>query len=164
MSAPDGPSLQEQFLRSGGRPVVIAGRTIVQMDRIGIPDTAQITIRFVSKAICEGNAVVVALPKPGRIFLSDGTAVQALKIWDDPALPREVTYKVEASGQLLQVYNKYRTRHGPDFVTEDNFTGNAGMIVTDLQPDCRLYECSNGPGKFSPSDLVFEITWRALID
>jgi hypothetical protein len=162
MTADNDTSLQELFLRNGGQPVLVRGRPVVQMDRVSLPDKAQVTVCFVGSRTFTDNAAVVAIRKPGTIFLSDGTAANAVMIWDETGLPRCASHTVDTRGNALEIYNKYRTRHSADFQTEDSFTGNAGMIVTELGPNMRRYECSNGPGPFSPNDLVFELTWEPM--
>lgn len=158
----DQVSLQERFLRSKGQPQRVGNDEVVQIDRVALPNTALITLKFLGDVPFADNAAVIAITKPGKIFLPDGTTTTALQIWDEAALPRVVTYKVEASGQCLRVHNKYRTHHRSGLVTEDKFTGNAGMVVTQTAQNSKRYECSKGPGPFSKADLVFEISWEAV--
>jgi hypothetical protein len=154
-------SLQERFLRSKGQPQRVGNDHVVQVDRIDLPDTAIVTLKFMGDAPFADNAAVIAISAPGKIFLPDGATANSLQIWDEASLPRMVAYKVETARQCLRVYNKYRTHHGSGLVTEDKFTGNAGMVVTQTAQNSRRYECSNGPGPFSKADLVFEIGWEA---
>jgi hypothetical protein len=154
-------SLQEMFVRSHGQPIVLGERTVVQMDKVDLAGTVEAKIQFVGAEFYVNNAAVIAIRKPGKIFLSDGSVTNAVQIWDEPGLPRVAIHVVDSAGQPLEVYNKYRTRHGSGFVTEDSFTGNAGMIVTALSPLKKRYECSNGPGQFS-TDLIFELSWKPL--
>lgn len=155
-------TLQTLFLNGHGDPVEVEGRSVVQIDRLELADRTEMEIVFVGGRPFRDNAAVIAIDRPGAILLSDGSPASAVAIWDEPGLPRKIIHRVESAGQPLQVYNKYRTRHGPDFVTEDSFTGNAGMIITELSPNRKRYECSNGPGRFSPGDLVFELNWTPL--
>jgi hypothetical protein len=152
-------TLQELFLESGGNAVEIDGKSIVQMDQVELPNEAKVEVSFIGPASPD-DAAVIAIGRPGAIFLSDGRPVTAVQIWAEPEWPRTVVHRVEGAGQALQIYNKYRIQHGPDFVTEDSFTGNAGMIVTQLSANHKRYECSNGLGRFSPSDLIFELSWK----
>ena len=155
-------SLQELFLLSGGAPIVIDGRSIVQLDRIPLVGPHRINLRFVGASVHVDNAVVIAVRKPGKIFLSDGNSVNAVKTWDDPLLPRFISYTVEPCGNELEVFNKYRIRHNDNFVTEDSFTGNAGMIVSNMGHNIRRYECSNALGPFAPNDLIFDLEWEKM--
>ena len=156
----DQSSLQERFLRSKGQPQRVGNDQVVQVDRIDLPKSVWITLKFMGDVPFTDNAAVIAISKPGKIFLPDGTTANALQVWDEAILPRIVTYRVETLRQCLRVYNKYRTHHRSGLVTEDKFTGNAGMVVTQTAPNSRRYECSNGPGPFSKADLVFEISWE----
>jgi hypothetical protein len=47
-----------------------------------------------------------------------------------------------------------------DFVTEDKWTGNAGLVVLRSVAGYRSYGCSDGIGEFDPEDLKFELTWE----
>lgn len=152
--------LQEMFLRSRGAPVRIGEDIVIQMDRIEIPVESLVTVEFLGPEIFADNAAVIGVPKPGEIFLSNGTSVQAVAIWDDRGLPRHATHRVVSKGTALQIYNKYRTRHDAGSVTEDSFTGNAGMVVTQTSDCCKRYECSNGPGAYSKDALIFEVRWK----
>jgi hypothetical protein len=107
------------------------------------------------------NAVVFALPrdvKGGGIGVSEGITKRFVSIWDDLDGPRVRIFKVCAGSERLQVFNQYRIRHRSGLVTEDYFTGNAGMVVTAISRAKRRYECSTGTGSFS-KDFVFEIEW-----
>ena len=141
-------SLQEMFIRSRGRPIDIDGRTIVQEDKIDLAGVVEATIEFVGDVVFRDNAAVIAIPKPGKILLSDGTAANAVQIWDEVGLPRVATHIIESAGLPLRIHNKYRIHHSREFITEDNFTGDAGMIVTRISSCKRRYECSNGPDSF----------------
>jgi hypothetical protein len=155
-------SLQDLFLERRGDPIEVDGRLVVQMDRVDLQGAGEVEIVFAGTRPFHDNAAVLAIDQPSAILLSDGSRATAVVIWDEPGLPRTVVHRVESADRPLFVYNKYRTRHGPDFVTEDSFTGNASMIVTSLSPHRRKYECSNGPGQFSPDDLIFELRWERL--
>lgn len=154
------PALQDLFVGSSGRPIDFAGHRVIQLDRIPIPEKCEVVVSFIGERIYQNNAAVIAVRKPGRIFLSDGKPVGAVAIWDAPDLPRTVRHPVESGGNCLEVYNKYRLFHSEDFITEDKFTGNAGMVVTEIDSCKRRYQCSNGDGAFSLTDLVFEVSWE----
>jgi hypothetical protein len=155
-------SLQQQFLESGGAPIRIDDVIVVQMDSVQIPTAADVSVKFIGDSVYSDNAVILAIRKPGRIRMSDGSWVTAIEIWDEANLPREVVYRVRSDGQPLMVHNKYRVRHSAGFVTEDNFTGNAAMVVTTISRNRKLYECSNGLGHFDKRDLVFELEWEKV--
>ena len=153
-------SLQEQFLRTKGRPVLVGDENVIQQDQVELPEMAIVEVHFLGNRPFDDNGVVLSIRSPGAIHLSDGTPASAVKIWDEQGLPRFARHVVDSKGQPLKIHNKYKIRHRTDEVTEDNFTGNAGMVVTQTAPNGRRYECSNGPGAFSKGDLVFEIAWK----
>ncbi|MCA8911894.1 MAG: hypothetical protein KDB82_09330 [Planctomycetes bacterium] len=96
----------------------------------------------------------------GLIHLPDGSASKLLYVWDEQGLARRVSYDVESpSGEVL-ISNLYRIRHNSGLVTEDGWTGNAGMVVTKKSKKKRLYRCSDGMGEFNPNDHVFTVGWR----
>jgi len=155
-------ALQDRFLDSRGAPVKVGDLLVFQIDKIYIPERARVTIQFIGEKIFYNSAAVIAIPSPGRILLSDGSAVSAVKTWDEEGLPREVSYVVESAGRKLQIYNKYRTKHKNDILTEDSFTGNSGMVIEEVGSDKKRYKCSNGPGEFSPDALIFDVSWNAI--
>lgn len=152
-------SLQERFLQTRGKPISIGGEIIVQRDLIALSDISLVNIRFLGDQAFLDNGIVLSVVPPGSIRLSDGTSVNAVKIWDEEGLPRIVEHVVDPRGQVLKVHNKYKVKHPNGEVTEENFTGNAGMVVTEVGVTKRRYECSSGPGPFSKNDLVLEISW-----
>lgn len=152
--------LKDQFLKTRGKPLCIDGKRIIQMDRIEIPERVLVHVKFLGERIYLENAAVIAVQKPDRIYLSDGSTASAVAIWDEPDLPRQVRHVVESQNRCLEIYNKYRNRHSDDFITEDHFTGDAGMHVVEVARNVRRYECSNGIGPFSLDDLVFELRWE----
>jgi hypothetical protein len=153
-------SLQQQFLESLGAPIRVGELIVVQMDRVRIPSHAVLEIIFVGESVQTDNAAVIAVSRKGNIFFADSTKAAAVAVWDEAGLPRRARYDVIAPDGWLDVYNKYRVRHSSGLVTEDSFTGNAGMVVTDLAPNARSYECSRGPGPFDKRTLIFELRWR----
>jgi hypothetical protein len=157
-------SLQAAFVRTKGLPIERDGCLIAQMDRISIPSHALVTIQFVGDQRFVDNAAAIAVDRNsgGWIALSDGTRVHAVATWDDDALARQLTHEVYAPEFELRVYNKYRIRHSSGLITEDSFTGNAGIVVSEKNSDSRLYECSNGSGGFDKRNLVFRVSWRGM--
>ncbi len=152
-------ALQELFVESRGCSIERDGHTIVQADTLPIRGHFRVRLEFVGSRVFTNNAVVLWARKPDFILLSDGGKSQAVAIWDEEGLPRSIEYECVIENGSLRVHNKYRVFHRADFVTEDNFTGNAGMIVTELTPTRRRHECSVGPGEFDPGAFVFEIAW-----
>ncbi|HEV2818700.1 MAG TPA: hypothetical protein VGW40_15930 [Allosphingosinicella sp.] len=154
------PWLQDLFVKHRGQPLYVNGQQIIQMDRIEIPSRALIKLKFLGDKIFEGNAAVIAVDKPDKIFLCDGSTATAVAIWDEPGLPREVTHLVDSKKCNLKVYNKYYITFSDGFVVEESFTGNAGMHVVKISENVRRYECSNAVGPVCLNDLVFELCWE----
>jgi hypothetical protein len=153
-------ALVEQFLKNSGAPVDVCGDSVVQSDALVLPERAVVEVKFCGYTPFANNAAVLSLDRGGKIYLSDGSAVTVVQIWDEPGLPRNVSHRVECGSGALRVHNKYRIHHRSGLVTEDSYTGNAGMVVTTIETNRRRYECSNGIGPFNKSDLVFDVVWR----
>jgi hypothetical protein len=147
-------TLQEQFLQHGGSPIEIDQCAIVQMDRLPIHD-ATVTLRFLRGQ--SGNGVALKSAN-GFITLSDDRSSSLIHIWNEPNLPSEVTHFVRCPDGELRVWNIYHVQHPGGQVTEDAWTGNAGMIVENIAERKRHYRCSAGPGNFDPN-FEFEIEW-----
>jgi hypothetical protein len=152
-------SLQQQFLENRGAPVALGELTVIQMDRVKIPLHSIVEVMFIGEKVYSDCAAALGVSRKGKIKLSDGTYATAVAIWDQSDLPRVVTHEVVAPDGCLQVYNKYRVWHSSGLATEESFTGNAGMVVTELGPNVRLYECSKGPGSFDKNALIFKVSW-----
>jgi hypothetical protein len=151
-------SLQEQFIESKGAPILVNGQKVVQMDCIPI-FSGVVTIHFLG---ANNRMFGVAMKSPiGRIELSDGTHTKTVISWDEPGMPRSVEYAVACPDGELRLWNVYRVVHLSGEITEDAWTGNAGMLVETLGGNTRRYKCSSGPGKFSPDEFSFEVAWSA---
>jgi len=148
--------LQELFIESRGESVQVGQQYVVQRDLIPVK-YGNVTVRFLGQP--EGIHGVVFKSIKGGVTLSDGSVVRTVHIWDETELPREVTHHVECPDGKLSVWNIYRTKHRTGEITEDYFTGNAGMVVICKAPKVRRYNCSAGPGPFDPEQFLFEIRW-----
>ena len=149
-------SLQQMFIESNGCPVMVGQYRVMQGDRIPL-ESADVTIRFLGQPT--GIHGVILKSAKGGISLSDGRVVKSLCVWDDPDLPREATHHVECPDGDLRVWNVYRIAHPTGEVTEDSWTGNAGMVLVCEDARLRRYKCSAGPGPFDPDQFEFEICW-----
>ncbi len=150
-------ALQTDFLQTNGGPVMREGDSVVQMDRIPI-STGLVRIAF-QRGNAEQTCGLALESAKGAIYLSGGERVTLLHIWDEQELPRTVAYRVDCPDGELRVWNIYRTEHASGLVTEDAWTGNAGMIVTQVGKRRRQYRCSCGPGDFDPSNQHVNIDW-----
>lgn len=149
-------SFQQMFVETRGGPVQVGQQQVVQRDRIPI-ESGKVTVRFLGQPAV--NNGVILKSHSGGITLSDGSVARSVIVWDDPRLPRSVTHHVECRDGKLSIWNVYRTRHPTGEVTEDYFTGNAGMIVACSGTRSRRYNCSSGPGPFDPQQFTFELHW-----
>lgn len=151
-------TLQEQFLASKGQPIQCDGNVIIQMDVVSIPEHANVKVSFLGASYFAGNGVAIKA-RGGRIYLSDGSYAETVCIWDTPEHSRSVIHKVFAPNRELRVWNVYRIEHSSGAITEDSWTGNAGMIVEQQSGQIRRYRCSNGIGARNFADLMFEVVW-----
>lgn len=133
----------------------VGDQEVVQSDRLPIGQGV-LKLTFQRPLVDQGVAVK---PVRGKVRLSDGTYVPLLHVWYDPKLPLEVIHEVSSRTGEVLVWNIYRVRHTNGVVTEDAWTGNAGMIVSNLGDRRRRYQCSKGPGPFEPR-FEFEASWE----
>lgn len=153
-------NLQYKFIESKGAPISLNGQNVIQLDTIPI-HKGIVSIRFIS--ILNGEFGVVLKSKNGYIVLSEGRHTKCLFTWNEPKLPRIINYEVNCTDGKLRVWNVYKVHHHTGEVTEDAWTGNAGMIVENRNRYARLYKCSSGLGEFNPEEFLFEIEWREFI-
>lgn len=148
-------TLQDRFVASHGAPLRVNGVDIVQMDRIHVRHG---TVRVIAQAARAGQGIALKVPS-GTITLSDGRETPVLHIWFDPGLPLDVTHVVNCRGGELRVWNIFRTVHPNGAVTEDAWTGNAGMAVVEREAHRRRYQCSPGSAaSWEPQlDVIVEV-------
>ncbi|MCC6699388.1 MAG: hypothetical protein IT365_27430 [Candidatus Hydrogenedentes bacterium] len=149
-------SLQYRFLESHGNPLQIGNMKVIQCDRLAI-SKGIVKLRFLSEAT--GKQGVALKAKKGGIRMSDGKRVQRLNIWHETNLPPNVEYEVECPTGELTLWNIYRMQHPDGSMTEDEWTGNAGMIIVEQKNGYRRYGCSDSFDTFSPANLEFEVEW-----
>lgn len=150
-------SFQQQFMESMGKPIQYNGKLVLQGDVLSIPESALVTISFAGEKAFQDNGLILKA-SGGRILLNDGRSVESLKIWDSDRFPRSVTYEVYAPNRELRVWNIYRITHRSGLITEDSWTGNAGMLVELRSNNVRRYRCSNSIGEPTFAALVFDLT------
>jgi hypothetical protein len=151
-------SLQEMFVASRGAPVVIDGKRIVQMDRLPIR-RAMVTISADATLTNQGIALKT---NKGGVRLSNGVSVSLLHTWFDSGLPLSVSHFVECQDGELRVWNIYRTKHPGGSITEDAWTGNAGMLVENVSPTRRRYLCSPGYANGFDPHLAVLVGWEEI--
>ena len=150
-------TLQELFIESKGHPLTVDGTRVVQMDRW--PCVRGRIILTASAARPDEGVSLKATN--GSILLSEGPGVPLLRVWFEPGLPLTEKHFIECDDGELLVWNIYRTKHSRGAITEDAWTGNAGMIVSIVGPNKRLYRCSRNLGPFDPS-FEFSIEWEPV--
>jgi hypothetical protein len=150
-------SLQERFAETRGSPIIVDDLEVIQMDRIPVTECF-VTIEMLGDQT--GRFGVALKSRMGGIELSDGRLVKLLYTWNEPRLPSKVAHRVECPDGELRVWNIYRVNHSTGHVSEDAWTGNAGMIVEQITDNKRLYHCSSGPGSFDPEEFKFELSWE----
>lgn len=152
-----GTSLQELFIESKGAPVVLGDCSVIQMDRIPIK-SGIVSVEFQGEPV--GRYGVALKSAKGGIVLSDGRTAPLVHVWDEPDRPRKALHRIDCPDGELRVWNVYRTKHHNGEVTEDAWTGNAGMVVDYQGPNIRSYRCSSGLGAFNPDEFAFLLRWE----
>ena len=137
---------------------MVDGVLVKQADSIPLRN-GLVTIRFI-KGDEKDHGIRLSV-KRGWIELSDGSHVKGVDTWRAPDLPDEITYRVSTPDRSLVLWNIYRTFHPKGAVTEDMWTGNAGLVVLSSEPNKRTYGFSRGGGsEFDPDALVVEVEWK----
>jgi hypothetical protein len=149
-------SLQELFLQSGGRPIQVDNWTVGQSALIPVRD-GSVTIRLLSGKR-RGHGIRLKA-RDGSIELSDGSRVKVVDTWFDASLPDEITYQVRADDGHIRMWNVYQTVHPNGEITQDMWTGDAGMVLLSESSNKRTYGCSPGNSAFNPRSLVIEVEW-----
>jgi hypothetical protein len=152
-------TLQELFIRSKGQPLTVGNSIVSQLCEIPLR-RGVVRFQFISPP--DSNQGVCAKAKGGEIVLSDGSSTEVLYIWHEPGLPNTVSHRVWCPAGQLLVWNIYRVHHHrTGEVTEDYWTGNAGMVLAEDRPGHRRYCCSDWRTPFVPNALVFDVDWTS---
>jgi hypothetical protein len=151
-----GESLQYAFVESRGKPVRVGKQIVTQADRVPIKK-GRVRLVFLSAKGQEQGVYLKA--KDGWVEMSDGGRTETLVVWKHPPLPDVVEHNVYCPSEGLTVWNAYRVVHPDGTVTEDMWTGNAGMVILEDAPQSRVYGCSTGEGDFDATQLVFRLEW-----
>ena len=153
-------TLKEEFILSGGSPLRVGNIDVIQMDVIPV-GKAKLIVSVASAINDQG--IALKAPK-GSIQLSDGKKVSLLHIWFDEGLPTSVTHNVDCGNEGLKVWNIYRTHHPGGLVTEEAWTGNAGMTISESGPQYRRYYCSPGNAYYFDPQLDVLMKWEEVIE
>jgi len=144
-------SLGEQFMRSQGAPLTVDGRQVQMMFEPAVGESGSISVSMVGRAdLTQGLHIKVS----GARLDFSGRLLDDVILWTDTA-PAEVSIPiVRTKGAVrLRMWNVWR---GPAEVTHA-WIGNAGLIVTRLDSENYLLECSAGPGRPSFDDLEVRV-------
>ena len=147
-------------MRSKGAPVRRHGHWVVQADKIPIR-SGIVRVRFLSRPTGVDGVCLKPLGKGGSMELSDGRRIPVVGIWHEEGLPETAEHRVSCPSGTLRVWNRYMVRYTDGALREEEWTGNAGMVVLESRSSKRRYGCSNNRGSFSPTDLEFEVEWAA---
>lgn len=122
-----------------------------------VPESGRVRFQFVSQPrdCLQG---VDLKPEGGAVQLVRGELIQTLRTWNDPRHEHIVEYPYTSEKRLLRVWNVYQRQWPDGRVTEEKWTGNAGMVVEDRGAAGWLFRCGDGPS--DPPDfeqLVFRL-------
>ena len=149
-------TLQELFIESRGASVDLDGHNVCQAFRIRMNRGI---VRLVFLSPPDSDQGVRLKARGGAIGLSDGTLTPILDIWNMACFPQTVEHRVACPNHEIVLWNVYRVHHPHGEVTEDYWTGDAGMVVLNEGPMSRRFGCSDWRSPFDPSRMVFEIEW-----
>lgn len=152
-----GETLQSLFVKSNGKPIRIGDREVVQTCTIPISHGI-VHIRLISPPNTDQGLCIDARTG-GSIDLTNRSSTQRLHIWHEPGLHRSVTHRIDCPMNELLIWNIYRVHHPTGEMTEDYWTGNAGMVLLESSPNRRRYGCSDWRSPFDPSAIEFEVEW-----
>jgi hypothetical protein len=151
-------SLGQMFNDARGKPVPYQGHTLIRMDRLPIHH-GRVDITFEPPQAGPVHQGIALKSPEGHLLLGDGSTARLLFVWNLPQLPVQVSYPVSCPAGELRVWNIYKDRAFENDLRADYWTGSASMKVTPMEGDQRLYQCGDGYGDFSLTDLVFTIAW-----
>jgi len=148
-------TLQYAFIESKGAPLDVNGQVVQQIDKLKIRE-GLVVVKLISPL--NGSQGVCLKAPGGGIVLSNGSTAEAVHIWNEGGLPSTIEHAVRCPTGELRIWNVYRIRHRNGTITEEAWTGNAGMVVTAIDGNTRTYECSDGTGDFNPRDFIFSVS------
>jgi hypothetical protein len=152
-------SLQYEFIETKGQPIKRGAYDVQQRCFIKVPHgTLEVTVRFLT-GLKEDVGIRIG-PTVGWVELSDGSHANGVTIWRGPDLSDEDVRKVECAAGELEVWNVYRVKYKDGSICENEWTGNAEMVVLSQDSAAIRFGCSSGPGDFNPLELIVEVKWR----
>ena len=125
---------------------------------ISAPHEGQLGLEFLSVARTPPQGVDMRA-EDGAFTLAGGERVQVLRTWHDAKYEKTVQYPFATNVGSLKIWNVYHRAWPDGRVTEEKWTGNAGMTVEQLAESCWVFRCSSGPVPLPDFDqLVFRLT------
>jgi hypothetical protein len=153
-----GTKLQDLFQAARARSIEWNGRTVCTMFEIApIDPRAVITVDFLRHS-AERPQVMVVNTRGARLKLGDRLS-QTWNLWADGApRRRELSVVPDGAGAVsLRFWNGFEDRHG----TMHAWTGNSGMLVTEVAENVFRADCSDGWGDVAFDDHVVQFTLQA---
>jgi hypothetical protein len=148
-----GTKLQDLFQAARGRSIEWNGHTVHGMFEIApIDPRTVITVDFLRHS-AERPQVMVVKTYGARLKLG-GRLAQTWNLWADGApRRRELSVVPDGAGAVsLQFWNGFEDRHA----TMHAWTGNSGMLVTEVAENVFRADCSDGWGDVVFEDLVVQ--------
>ncbi len=150
----DGTDIQTAMLRhvrahpdAKARPkfIVLNGHPVWASFELAVPESGLVRVEFLSSPRDDLQGVDIKA-EGGQIQLRQGELIPVLRMWNDPRFGNAVEYPYNSKAGLLRVWNVYQRRWADGRITEEKWTGNAGMVV---EEECQgrkwLFRCSDGP-------------------
>lgn len=142
----------------GTRPdhILWDGREVRTMHWVPVPNEFRVTLEFVSEPDIDQAADIKV--EDGYLTLAGGEQLSLPRTWHDPDYEPTVQYWGHSRSGRILVYNVSRVARAGR-VSEEKWTGNAGMLVEQAGPSGWLYRCSSA-ASFPPNfgDIVFKVT------
>jgi hypothetical protein len=125
---------------------------------LAVPKEGRFRLEFLSEPRKPSQGVDVKA-EGGEIILAKGERVQTLRTWNDPRHEATVEYPYKSGMDTLKVWNVYERSWPDGRVTEERWTGNAGLIVEPEDEHRWLFRCSDGPSE-APNfgQLLFRVS------
>ena len=144
----------------GRRPdhILWDGRKVRTMHWVQVPNEFQLTLEFLSEPNIDQAADIKV--EDGYLTLAAGEHVSLLRTWHDPNYESKVQYTGHSRTGRILVYNVSRLARAGR-MSEEKWTGNAGMLVEQTGPREWLYRCSSAVS--SPPDFG-DIVFRVIIN
>lgn len=148
-----------EFQRGGPASLLWKGDVVLNADHFSVPNCGWVTLTFLADKFGGVRQAVDVKAENGWIELEDGSRIETLRSWSDPALEETVTYRYSSGSGKLIVWNIYQMEYAGGQTVEERWTGNAGLTVRVLDDRRRRYGASPGFAKQPDFEgLMFEVS------